>query len=140
MHHKRQLLLAIPFVCSGALHAQSGCLPADSTALQVRDFARGFIASTEPAEAAQRDSSIFRATDTTKVVILTSAATCAKVVEGYNAKFGTPGAVRRLYVIDVNKTGFFVYEPQVLPPNLLAYTAVYSMTKRFVLNVGYAAM
>jgi hypothetical protein len=140
MHHKRLLLLVIHFACASALHAQSGCLPADSTALQVRGFARRFVSNPDPSYVTLRAGGIFRATDTTKVVVLTTAATCARLVEGYNTKFGTPGAIRRLYLIDVNKTGFFIYEPRVLPPNLLTHSVIYSMTRRFVLSVGYAAM
>jgi hypothetical protein len=114
---------------------QSGCIPPDSNALYFRRYVRAFVTRTDPDGVTLRARSIFRITDSTKVVLVTSATTCTKVVTGFNANRGTPGMPRRLYVVDVNKLGYFIHEP--LPPPTTPNTSpdiAFSMTKTFVVS------
>jgi hypothetical protein len=107
-------------VCLLVMHAkpalgQSGCLPTDSTALYFRTFAREFVSRTDPNAVLIRSGSIFRVTDSTKVVLVTNATTCARVVTGFNTNRRTPGATRRLHVVDMNKQGYLIFEPLPRP-------------------------
>jgi hypothetical protein len=140
MHVARIAVCAALAVYASCAEAQSSCLASDSVALRVRAFARAFVADPTPTGALFRSRSPFTTTtDTTKVVVLTTAATCVKVAAAYNAHFQTPAAVRRLYVIDVNGKGFFVYEPQTVPPRSSSYQTVWSMTKQYAFSGGFNA-
>jgi hypothetical protein len=128
-------VLLLVFGIAQQSFGQSGCLPADSTALYFRSFAREFVTRTDPDGVSTRNSSIFRPTDSTKVVLVSSAATCTKVVSGFNANRGTPGMARRLHVVDMNKQGYFIFEP--IPPPAIPNTSwaiAFSMTKTFAVR------
>jgi hypothetical protein len=129
------LIAKLLLASTESLLGQSGCIPADSTALYFRSFVRRFVTLRDSESALIRSGSIFRVTDSSKVVIMSNATTCARVVVGFNLNRGTPGRTRRLHVVDVNKQGYFVYEPS--PPPAIASTSwrgAYSMTKTFVVS------
>jgi hypothetical protein len=124
-------------VCAGlAANAQSaGCLPSDVDTADLMYYARTLVSATDPERIGLRNALGFGALDSNKVVTVTDARTCAKVIDGLNAALQTPSRVRRVHVVAMVKDGFMVFEPAPSGPQPAnEWKPAYVLTKTFTVR------
>ena len=95
----------------------SGCEPS-LTAVDARGLlrtARFTVSNMHPSTFQVRAAVGLRLIDTTKVVLTTTAKLCTDAVAGINAKQGTPGRVRRIYLVKLNTDGYMALDPVAVP-------------------------
>lgn len=71
--------------------------------------------------------------DTTKVVIVTDAKTCASVVAAFNSYWNTANAVRTVMVAKLSTNGYMAFEPLPSPEPGDPPRAVFLFTTKFAL-------
>jgi hypothetical protein len=135
MRYKLAVLVMVGLLSSPCLAQSSGCLPADDDAEQLKFYARALVSSTDPERIGLRNTLGLGALDSNKVVPVTDARSCAKVVSGLNLYRQTPSQVRRVHVVAMVRDGFMVFEPAPSGPQPASeWKPVYVLTKTFAVR------
>ena len=112
----------------------SGCLPSltsdDSRGLL--GFARFTVSGMHPGTFRVRAAVGLPLIDTTKVVLTKTAKLCTDAVAGINARLGTPGRVRRIYLAKLNTDGYMAVEPVDVPES--EWRPVYLLTRHMAVS------
>jgi hypothetical protein len=98
--------------CTYPLTAQTVCRPADATTARTVADIQTVVTSTDSTEMATRDSLRLTSTAASNVKLISTATTCQKGLDAFNATQQTPGRARLVYVYQIGK--FYAVEDPLL--------------------------
>jgi hypothetical protein len=100
-----QIIAVLGMVVAAAAHGQatSSCLSQSADGLALRGYVRELVSTADTQRVRLRNHLGLSKMDSTKVVLVGTAAICNSVAVGINAALQTPGLVRQLYVVQAGR-------------------------------------
>lgn len=87
-----------------AMALASTCKASDASALVLRSYLRTLVSTSDPERVALRNGIGLVASDSSKVMLVTTSRICDNVGTGINTAFKTPNLARSLYVFSVGQS------------------------------------